>query len=221
MAKKITQLTELTSVADDDLLAIVDSSGNVTKKIRKDNLFMGLLPPGVVAPYAKSTAPTGWLLADGSAVSRATYAALYAAIGDTYGDGDGSTTFELPNLKGKVVVGRDSGDSSFDSIGETGGEKNHTLTTNEMPTHSHNQNSHSHTTDAGGAHNHTIGTLGTSGSYGIKDGPASSSGTGSTSSHGGHTHGVNATTATNQNTGGGAAHNNMPPYIILAYIIKT
>lgn len=92
---------------------------------------------GSIQMYAGSTAPSGWLICDGSAVSRTTYADLFSVIGTTYGTGDGSTTFNIPNLKGKVPVGLDSSDTSFDTIGETGGEKTHTLTYDEMPSHSH------------------------------------------------------------------------------------
>lgn len=220
MAKRFTQLVQLSAPADDDIIAIVDMSTGVTKYIRRDDFFGGLVPSGVISDFGGSVTPDGWLLCDGSEVSRSTYANLFSAIGTTWGIGDGSTTFNLPNLKGKGRIMRDASQSEFDSLAETGGAKTHTLTTNEMPSHTHNQNAHNHTTDAGGAHNHTIGTLGTSGSYGIKDGAASSSGTGSTSSHGGHTHGVNNATATNQNTGGGAAHNNLGPYAVVNSIIK-
>lgn len=96
------------------------------------------LAPGCIVPYAGSSAPNGYLLADGSAVSRTTYAALFAIIADTYGAGDGSTTFNLPNLKGRVPVGYNAAETEFDALGETGGEKTHTLTTTEMPSHSHN-----------------------------------------------------------------------------------
>lgn len=128
------------------------------------------LPAGMVAPYAGGSAPTGWLLADGSAVSRSTYADLFAAIGTSYGAGDGSTTFNLPNLKGKLPVGRDAAQSEFDTLGETGGEKTHVLTTAELPSHAHSINhdhgavstggqsaSHTHTggTDTQGAHSHS------------------------------------------------------------------
>ena len=79
---------------------------------------------GSVTMYAGDTAPTGYLLCDGTAISRTTYSDLFSVIGTTYGTGDGSTTFNLPNLKGKVVVGLDSSDNDFDSLGETGGSKN-------------------------------------------------------------------------------------------------
>lgn len=110
-------------------------------------------PTGAVTQFAGSAAPTGWLLCDGTAVSRATYADLFAAIGTTYGAGNGSTTFNLPNLKGRVPVGRDSADTSFDVLGETGGAKTHTLTVTEMPSHTHVQDSHNHTQ---AAHSHTL-----------------------------------------------------------------
>ena len=103
------------------------------------NLAIGgdTLPIGSIVPYSGSTAPTNYLMADGSAVSRTTYSELFALIGTTYGSGDGSTTFNLPNLKGKVPVGLDSNDSDFDVLGETGGEKTHQLTIDEMPEHNH------------------------------------------------------------------------------------
>jgi len=64
------------------------------------------VPAGAMTMYVGSSAPTGWLLCDGTAVSRTTYAALYAVIGTVYGSGDGSTTFNLPDLQGRMPVGR-------------------------------------------------------------------------------------------------------------------
>jgi microcystin-dependent protein len=90
-------------------------------------------PVGAIEIFAGSTAPSGWLICDGSAVSRTTYANLFSVIGTTYGNGDGSTTFNVPNLKGKVIVGQDTNDTDFDTLGETGGEKEHTLTLQEAP----------------------------------------------------------------------------------------
>lgn len=91
------------------------------------------LPIGAVVSYAGLNTPTGWLICDGRAISRTTYANLFAIIGTQYGAGDGSTTFNIPNLKGKVVVGLDGNDTDFNTIGKTGGEKEHTLTVKEMP----------------------------------------------------------------------------------------
>ena len=96
-----------------------------------------ILPIGSMIPYGNDTAPENWLICDGSEVSRTTYAELFNVIGTSYGLGDGSTTFNLPNKKGRVSVGLDSNDSDFNSIGKRSGEKTHTLTVDEMPKHSH------------------------------------------------------------------------------------
>jgi microcystin-dependent protein len=185
------------------------------------------VPSGSITQFAASSAPTGWLICDGSNVSRTTYAALFAVIGTTYGSGDGSTTFGIPNLKGRIPVGFDSGQAEFDGLGETGGAKTHTLTVNEMPSHTHTQNAHAHsgTTSTAGAHTHTYNEayntsgMGPAGSYGFYHYARLAN----TSSAGDHSHSftTNNTTATNQNTGGGAAHNNLQPYLVLNYIIKT
>lgn len=81
------------------------------------------LPIGSIVPYTSDTIPENWLLCNGQAVSRTTYSILFGIIGTTYGVGDGSTTFNLPNLKGKVAVGKDSTQTEFDTLGETGGNK--------------------------------------------------------------------------------------------------
>jgi microcystin-dependent protein len=112
----------------------------------------GLAPTGAITMFAAASAPTGWLLCNGSLVSRSTYSALFAIIGTSYGVGDGSTTFGLPNLKGKIPVGYDSSQTEFDALGETGGAKTHTLTTGEIPSHNHTQDAHTHTQNS---HNHT------------------------------------------------------------------
>lgn len=93
-------------------------------------------PVGAVVDYSGATAPHNWLICDGSAVSRTTYSALFSVIGTTYGTGDGSTTFNLPNFTGKVGVGYASGDTDFGTLGKTGGEKTHYLTGQEL-THTH------------------------------------------------------------------------------------
>ena len=71
-----------------------------------------LVPTGVIVPFGSTTVPFGWLLCDGSAVSRTTYAGLFAVIGTTFGAGDGSTTFNLPSLTGRYVKGGSPGTSA-------------------------------------------------------------------------------------------------------------
>ena len=117
-------VAEINKVTDDNMNEIKNTVNTNT-------------PVGSISLFAGKTAPTGWLICDGSAVSRTTYANLFSVLGTTYGKGDGSTTFNIPNLKGKVPVGLDSSDTSFDTIGETGGEKTHTLSIDEMPRHNH------------------------------------------------------------------------------------
>lgn len=80
-------------------------------------------PIGTIIAFAGATPPSDYLLCDGTAISRTTYADLFAVIGTTYGNGDGSTTFNLPNIKGRVLVGQDTSQTEFDTLGETGGSK--------------------------------------------------------------------------------------------------
>lgn len=184
--------------------------------------------PGFIIAYAGASAPTGWLLCNGAAVSRETYADLFAITGTAFGAGDGSTTFNLPDYRGRVPVGLDAAQPEFNFRGETGGAKTHTLSIAEMPTHTHTQNSHTHSiTDGAGAHSHTLANVEIKANVnftGTGENPLNSRAgfsSQSTNSAGGHNHTVNGATATNQNTGGGGAHNNLQPYQVVNYIIKT
>ncbi len=116
----------------------LDSSGITHNKEKLSDILNNLIPTGTQVAYGGSTAPTGWLICDGSTISRTFYAKLFAVIGTSYGAGDGSTTFNLPNKKGRVSAGYDSANSKFNAIGKKLGEETHTLTVAEMPSHSHN-----------------------------------------------------------------------------------
>lgn len=149
------------------------------------------LPIGSVLPYPSSTVPDNWLLCDGRAVSRTTYSQLFNIIGTTFGVGDGSTTFNLPNMKGKIPVGYDSSQTDFNSIGKTGGEKTHILTVDELAPHNHGVKVKMNASGFGDGYL----TSASGYDYTTSNSPVNS-------------------------TGGGQAHNNLQPYIVQNYIIK-
>lgn len=184
-----------------------------------------LVPPGSVSAYAGVSVPGGWLHCDGSAIDRTIYADLFAAIGTTFGAGDGETTFNIPNLRGRNIIGLSSSETDFDVLGETGGEKRHTLTIPEMPAHTHTITdvTHAHTaTDSGHTHGYvnqaadqTVG--------GVFESAADQSDYAQTTDVGYAQITVapsyTGITGTNS-TGGGQSHNVLDPYMALRYIIK-
>ena len=149
------------------------------------------VPSGSIMPFAGLSAPAGWLLCNGAAVSRMTYSNLFAAIGTTYGNGDGSATFNLPDYRGRTLVGMDGSQVEFDSLGKVGGEKAHTLTISEMPSHNHSKQSWRGGYNGGGNWMW-----------------AWNAGNGDT--------GLQFT----DNAGGGQSHNVLPPYRTVTYLIK-
>lgn len=191
-------------------------------------------PVGMVVDYAGLTAPTSWLFCFGQAVSRATYADLFTALGTTYGVGDGSTTFNLPDARGRVTAGQDdmggtsanrltglSGGVDGDVLGAAGGAESHTLTTAQLAAHTHTG-----TTNSDGAHTHTLNYNGAHGSnstnrandprwsWGDTD-HTNTANNAVTQSSGAHTHAF-----TTDSSGSGSAHNNVQPTLILNKIIK-
>ena len=100
-------------------------------------------PVGMIMPYAGTTIPEKWMKCEGQALSRTDYSALFSVIGTTYGNGDGTTTFNVPNLQGRFPIGYKSSDADFNMLGKKGGSKTHTQTVYEMPNHNHGINGYS------------------------------------------------------------------------------
>jgi microcystin-dependent protein len=164
---------------------------------------------GTILPWSTVTPPSGFLECDGTAVSRSTYAALFAVVGTTYGIGDGSTTFNVPNLADNVAVGK----SNNKALGTTGGANTVTPTGNVAGSTANATLS----TAQLASHSHTVATSGGGGS-----GPSaqlgnfavSSFNSGNSGSGQGHSHNMSANFA-------GDANSVLQPYLTLIYIIKT
>jgi len=198
----------------------LDGNVDITGSLSLDSNSIYGLPIGSVISYTNNTPPSGYLMCDGSAISRSVYAQLFTIIGTTYGVGDGSTTFNLPNIEGRTIVGKGS-EVEFNTLGKTGGEKTHVLSTAEMPVHNHTttENSHRHISpicmNPGlqtyyGETNITETTTGLY--YEVGNTAEGNEVLGYTSS--------STTGITIDNTGSGEAHNIIQPYITLNYCIK-
>lgn len=185
---------------------------------------------GSILMFAGETAPDGWLLCNGQAISRTDYADLFAVIGVAYGSGDTATTFNLPDLGGRVPVGA----NNTYLVGGHGGSETHYITTDEMPSHNHTAS-----TASAGAHTHAFGdnrvltyNYKATSSTGVSERAVAKASSGSymapvvnnsktdwagwdvTGSAGAHTH-----TVTVNSSGGGEAMSLMQPYVNVNYII--
>ena len=167
------------------------------------------IPTATIVPWSTASVPTGFLECNGTAVSRSTYSALFAIVGTTYGVGDGSTTFNVPDLQDNVPIGKSptknvastGGANTVASTGNVGGSTgSYTLTEPEIPSHSHGGGG----TQFGGSQNQPGEPL---------KGYTPTS-TGSTGGGGGHAHNMSATFT-------GDATSVVQPYLTVMYIIKT
>jgi microcystin-dependent protein len=139
---------EIDTPADNEVLTY-DSSTSIWVNAQA-------VPAGVISQFAGASAPSGYLLCDGSAVSRTTYSALFAALNTTYGAGNGSTTFNIPNLQNRIPVGKGA-DVAFDVLGETGGSKTVTLSEANMAAHTHSGSTGNQSADH--SHSGSTGTV--------------------------------------------------------------
>lgn len=233
-------------------IIIEGANVNVTGTGRPDDPYIvsaegggegSTFPPGSIIEYGGLVPPTGWLACNGAAVSRSTYAALYAVLGETYGPGDGISTFNLPDRAGRFGMGADL----TYPAGSVGGQASHTLAVANLPAHTHSIAQHAHsmthdhantnTTANGGFsdHKHEVKQSDVDGTNNntFRRGGAQAR-TVDTSDNGGkgdHVHAVDIPTFTgNTSTGGptatgsvgsGTAFTNMPPYVAVPVIIKT
>ena len=177
-------------------------------------------PIGIISPFGGINAPPGWLICDGSAVSRILYDELFQVIGTTYGSGDGSTTFNLPDLRKKIPIGYSSSDQGYDTLGNSIGNETHSLSVDELAKHNH-----SGSTGNAGGHNHFMYNKWNSYAAGDSSGNGfTSPGNGwnqdgwadnYTGSVGDHSHSV-----TIENTGKGDPFSLIQPSMLMNYIIK-
>jgi microcystin-dependent protein len=158
----------------------------------------GVGPTGTIVAFAGTAAPTGWLLCDGSEVSRESYAELFTAIGSLYGDGDGVNTFNLPDLRGRTPIGAGQGLGLSDrEVAETVGAESHALSVSELPPHNHTSTVFN-----------PVGDLNQNGLSGlaVRGGPQVPSAFGASQP--------------SDDTGGGEAHDIMQPSLAVTFLIK-
>jgi microcystin-dependent protein len=156
-AKIIPATVNTAQLANNSVTKPILAAGSIDAS-KFDSTVMGAIqvavgcPTGTILPFSAITTPSGWLPCDGRAVSRTTYSALYALVGTAYGTGDGSSTFNLPDLRSRVPLGAYYNGTAWTAPpgltawawGATGGAETHTLTTGEMPAHNHTDSGHQH-----------------------------------------------------------------------------
>lgn len=189
----------------------IDADGNIVKSLASNPLPGSVeFPIGGMMVWSGflATLPSNFRIADGTALSRTAYADLFNIIGTTYGNGNGTTTFNIPNHQGRVVVGYNASQAEFNGVGLTGGARTHTLTAAQMPSHSHTVN------DPGHGH----GLVGHNADGIFEDGNGVEWSSAFEQRSGGVT--ASKTGITLSNAGGGQAHNNLQPYISQHWVIR-
>ncbi len=191
------------------------------------------VPSGAISGFGGSDIPSGWLLCDGTPYSRTTYKDLFSAIGTAWGIGDGSSTFNVPDLRDRFVLGA----GLVHALASIGGSSTQTLSVANLPPHNHGINDpghthaftgtpHTHTiTDPG--HSHTTATPASNGMTGTDPVGATSGSTGSSmtgisidNATAGGANATSTTGVTTANTGSGDPFSILPPFAAAIYMIK-
>lgn len=233
-----TLITELSPIAGDNSPLGNESPVILDNVQRAHAAFIAQLyaereMPGVVKHYAGASAPAGWLACTGQAVSRTTYAALFAAIGTTWGAGNGTTTFNLPPADRMLI-----GAGGLYAVGATGGSRDAIVVSHGHIASTGGQSAghfHSGATDAAGEHAHSL-TLNNTTGGGVSDpiakwsalNSATATSTANTANAGNHSHSFTTTGASNDHThavtvnetGSSGTNANLPPYAAMLLIIK-
>ena len=179
--------------ADEDALLAETLNDEIMSRLLY--IYDKMIPVGMVMLYADEYLPASapFLWCNGAAVSRTTYANLFNVIGTTYGSGDGSTTFNVPDTRGRTIINQGTGSGLTErTIGHKGGAERHVLTLDQLPPHGH-------------------GLARGSGSGSLKDPAMSSAAYASL---------IDDTGYDSQSVGSGAAHNNMSPFVVMSHVIR-
>lgn len=187
-------------------------------KARDLSLFGSIVSglTGEIKMWPTSSSPSGYLLADGSAVSRTTYSSLFAIIGTTFGSGDGSTTFNLPNYTNRMPVGVGATGSLSITPGSVGGSANAAVISHTHTASTASAGGHTHTNDLGGS-----SVAGPYGSYGGSNSAEEGAGQPNNYLNSMQTAGAHTHTVTVDSAGSSGTNANMPPYLGIYFIIKT
>lgn len=179
----------------------VDDKTTNAPSMRLVEEMSGGLPIGSGCDFYGTTAPVNYMFADGTAISRTEYSELFKVIGTIYGEGDGSTTFNLPDKRERMSIAK--GEGTFNELGKTGGSETHTQAVNEMPSHNHATATYPASSQQDG--------WGIIGYYGTRN-----------NSQDYYLYGSNRTEELyrTNNRGGGQPMDIMNPYLVCNYIIK-
>jgi len=224
------------AVASDEFAAYKTQA---TNSLNSSVSSLVLVPVGAIVPHAGSTVPANWIACEGQLLSRTSYSALFAALGIAWGAGDGTSTFGIPDLRGRTLLGMDSGAlraAGAATVGATAGTSTVTLTTSQIPSHNHVVDPAIATTSSSGAHRHQVSAnvVLQKAQVGYPDEDIWGNGYNQTpayafpaddpdrwtSTDGAHTHTVDIPATATTSVGSSMPHDNLPPFAAIRWIIR-